>query len=100
MDVPDVEYIVPPPGFEDDLTASPESQKSQTVFKKHRVLPHPGNGNGSGAGSGTPDSRRSSSGGQRYVHYENTPMPMHNCLRTSLAHTWQATIHSGINGAG
>lgn len=66
MDVPDVEYIVPPPGFEDDLTASPESQKSQTVFKKHRVLPHPGNGNGSGAGSGTPDSRRSSSGGQSH----------------------------------
>lgn len=65
MDVPDVEYIVPPPGFEDDLTASPESQKSQTMFKKHRVLPHPGNG--SGSVSGTLDSPRTSSGGHRYV---------------------------------
>ncbi|ROV96847.1 hypothetical protein VMCG_07853 [Cytospora schulzeri] len=64
-DVPDIEYIIPPPGYEeeDELTASPESQKSQVMFKKHRVLPHPRNG--SGSLSGTPDSRRSSSGGQR-----------------------------------
>ncbi|KUI74144.1 hypothetical protein VM1G_09887 [Cytospora mali] len=65
MAVPDVEYIVPPPGYEDhDLVGSPESQKSQRVFKKHRVLPHPRNENGSV--SSTPDSRRSSSGGQSH----------------------------------
>lgn len=78
MDVPDVEYIVPPPGYEDDLTASPESQKSQTMFKKHRVLPHPENG--SGSQSGTPGSRRTSSGGQRYVLYYENKTPLPSCL--------------------
>ncbi|KUI63051.1 hypothetical protein VP1G_10175 [Cytospora mali] len=76
MAVPDVEYIVPPPGYEDhDLAGSPESQKSQRVFKKHRVLPHPRNGNGSV--SGTPDSRRSSSGGQSesFTTARESPVP-------------------------
>lgn len=83
--IPDVEYIVPPPGYEyededenenekenedeNDLAASPETPKSQRMFKRHRVLPHPRGV--SGSMSGTPESRRTVSGGQRY--YENPP---------------------------
>lgn len=64
MAIPDVEYIVPSLGFDDDLAASPESHRSQRKFKQHRVLPHPRNG--SGSLSGTTDLRRTGSGGQRY----------------------------------
>ncbi|KAG8168708.1 hypothetical protein KVR01_001457 [Diaporthe batatas] len=45
MAIPGVEYIVPPE--EHDVDASPESQRSQRTFKRHKVLPHPRSANGS-----------------------------------------------------
>ncbi|KAJ4417242.1 hypothetical protein N0V82_006275 [Gnomoniopsis sp. IMI 355080] len=61
MAVPDVEYIVPPPGAENDLNIS----SSPRAFKSHKYLPHPRQGSGSTSGSfGTPESKRSSSGSQ------------------------------------
>ncbi|KAJ4396317.1 hypothetical protein N0V93_000536 [Gnomoniopsis smithogilvyi] len=61
MDVPDVEYIVPPPGAEYDLNIS----SSPRAFKNHKQLPHPRQGSGSTSGSfGFSESKRSSSGSQ------------------------------------
>ncbi|KAI3397227.1 hypothetical protein diail_11106 [Diaporthe ilicicola] len=62
MAIPGVEYIVPP-GSEHDVDASPGSQRSQRVFKRHRILPHPRSANGSfsGGSDSTRTSQRTSS---------------------------------------
>lgn len=63
MAIPGVEYIVPS-GSDHDVEASPESQRSQRVFKRHKVLPHPRSANGSFSG-GSDSARTSSAGAQR-----------------------------------
>jgi hypothetical protein len=63
MAIPGVEYIVPP-GSEHDVDASPESQRSQRVFKRHKVLPHPRGANGSFS-AGSDSARTHSVGTQR-----------------------------------
>ncbi|KAK7722630.1 hypothetical protein SLS64_001167 [Diaporthe eres] len=62
MAIPGVEYIVPP-GSEHDVDASPESQRSQRVFKRHKVLPHPRSASGSFSG-GSDSARTPSAGAQ------------------------------------
>lgn len=74
MAIPDVEHIVPPPGSEYDLEANPASPR---MFKRHKFLPHPRNESANGSHLGTPDSRRSSSGSQRY-----TTAPLSRCAQT------------------
>lgn len=82
MTVPDVEYIVPPPGSVGSYqeshasTVSSSSAATPRSFKKHRPLPRTRNGSANGSLTGTPDSRTSSSG-SRYVHHPN-PQPLSN----------------------
>lgn len=93
MAVPDVEYIVPPPGAEIDLyasSASPASPPSPRMFKKHRVLPRPRNGSATGSILGTPDSTRSSSGSQRYSQLPLADSAL--CANGSGSHV--ASIHT------
>ncbi|KAG6359099.1 hypothetical protein INS49_012619 [Diaporthe citri] len=70
MAIPGVEYIVPP-GSEHDFDASPESQRSQRVFKRHKVLPHPRSANGSFSGGS--DSARTPSAGAQSLSPLATP---------------------------
>ncbi|POS80413.1 hypothetical protein DHEL01_v201178, partial [Diaporthe helianthi] len=65
MAIPGVEYIVPP-GSDHDIDASPESQRSQRVFKRHKVLPHPRSANGS-CSNGSDPARTPSTGTQSHT---------------------------------
>ncbi|CAN8106287.1 unnamed protein product [Discula destructiva] len=85
--VPDVEYIVPPPGADIDLL----SPSSPRTFKTHRTLPHSRHPSGSVyRNSGSPDSRRSSSGSQRYTN----PLLFERTLPANGSRSHVASIHT------
>lgn len=96
MAIPDVEYIVPPPGAETvpyASSASPASPPSPMVFKKHRTLPRPRNGSANGSILGTPDSTRSGSlGSQRYPHNQLPLADFVLCANGAGSHV--ASLHT------
>lgn len=87
MAVPDVEYIVPHYGLQGGLGASPATPR---IFKSRKSLPRPRNPSLNGSLFDTPESRRSSSGSQRYAHMSHYVC---SCPRTGPG-SHVASIHT------